>query len=122
MRMQITTYTQGLPSLLHSFHSIKMPRILVLHGFTQNDYVAQKNFSAIHNVVKGHLPNVEFVYGCGPIAVPEPVAREMFEKFGMSITEGLLKNNRCWWRVSDDGKDYNGWETSLAYLEDLEQV
>lgn len=102
----------------------KMIKILVLHGFTQNDSVSRKLFSAVQNLVTGYVgaENVQFVYGCGPTPVPEDVVRALYEKFGMSLTERAMENNRCWWRTSDDNKEYKGWETALSYLQDLEQV
>jgi hypothetical protein len=46
----------------------------------------------------------------------------MFERFGMPIGPNTLVNNRCWWRASDDGLTYNGWDATLGYLGELEMV
>jgi len=96
-------------------------KVLVLHGFTQNKHLFQKNISAIQTACS----SCEFVFVDAPHRMPP----NDFNELGVSteaLDSGAIVSSqdpkllpRAWWRVNKALTKFVGWEESVLYLRDV---
>jgi len=90
-----------------------MTTLIALHGFSQNGAEMRRQMGELGvKLAEG----MHVIYPDGPV----PCSTEMVEKvYGTGLVEDHGGPYQSWWRASDDGSTYEGWEKSRDQMGSL---
>jgi predicted esterase len=89
------------------------PTLIVLHGYTMNGARVRSQGRELFRMLEEH---VTLVFPDAPHVCTPEAAQKAFTAWGMEPPEPPYLR---WWRASEDGKTYEGWDTTREYLRAL---
>jgi pimeloyl-ACP methyl ester carboxylesterase len=87
-------------------------KVIALHGFSMNGAVLRAGL----NFLQEALPGLELVTPDAPHACPADVVDRLYAKLKRAPQP---PPHFVWWRASDDGREYRGWEATRGVLRSL---
>lgn len=87
--------------------------LIALHGYTMNGARLRDSGEQLFRVLEQH---VNLVFPDAPHVCPPEVAAAAFKAWGMAAPE---PPHLRWWRASNDGLVYEGWEAACASVRAL---
>ncbi|KAA1081758.1 hypothetical protein PGT21_000631 [Puccinia graminis f. sp. tritici] len=104
-----------------------LPKILMLHGYTQNASIFSKRLAAVRKVCQGHCETV-FVDAPLVIQVPDPTGNSLSQFDSAAVADHTPETDpalipRGWWKSKEieDGENgsrkiFEGFEESLQFI------
>ena len=111
-----TTIPKDVIPLPRMVSPIRPMRILLLHGLRQNATVMRDAMKPMIRALKPYP--IEFVSLNSPMVYrPRTACCGESQIASHNRTPILAEHLRCWWNASDDGKEYDGWESSVRFVQ-----
>jgi predicted esterase len=89
----------------------RVSTLIALHGFSQT---GERFRTSIERLLERLPARVTVLFPDGPHACSEQSVQKLYAWAGAGRRPD--PPHRCWWDASDDGRQYHGWEASIAAL------